>query len=250
MFRAHLCAGVLLVLAGLSAGASALAHGPSPHPAATPGEPAEASLFARTPEFDYDPPEPGTYELPPLRDAVDGAVLDSNGKALRLSGVRHGKITLLSFIYTNCTDDKGCPLASAVLSDILLASTRDSNLAEHLKIVSLSFDAVHDTPKVMADYAAPLLAPFEGRRRSEWAFLTAASERELKHLLAGYDQFVIPNLGPDKILDGTFEHLLRVYLVDRSGRVRNVYGVSLLDPRLLIADVKTLLMEERDGIRQ
>jgi hypothetical protein len=36
-------------------------------------------------------------------------------------------------------------------------------------------------------------------------------------------------------------HLLRVYLVDASGAVRNVYGADLLDPELLRNDAATVL---------
>jgi len=35
-----------------------------------------------------------------------------------------------------------------------------------------------------------------------------------------------------------------MYLVDRRGYIRNVYGLGLIDPRLLMTDVQTLLMEE------
>jgi hypothetical protein len=33
--------------------------------------------------------------------------------------------------------------------------------------------------------------------------------------------------------------------VDRRRRIRNVYGLDFLDPRLLLADVRTLLLEDR-----
>jgi len=39
-------------------------------------------------------------------------------------------------------------------------------------------------------------------------------------------------------------HTLRVFLIDRDGRIRNIYSSGTLDPRLVLADVKTLLMEE------
>ena len=34
----------------------------------------------RTAEYDYDVPEPGTYTLPVLKPAADGAVLGSDGQ--------------------------------------------------------------------------------------------------------------------------------------------------------------------------
>jgi protein SCO1 len=39
-------------------------------------------------------------------------------------------------------------------------------------------------------------------------------------------------------------HILRVFLIDREGRIRNIYSSATLDPRLVLADVKTLLLEE------
>jgi cytochrome oxidase Cu insertion factor (SCO1/SenC/PrrC family) len=239
---------IALIVLGLTATANAHDK-PSPRPETAslgPGAPGPG----RTAEFDYDPPIPGTYDLPELRDAVDGAVLDTKGTPRRLLDVLKGKITLLSFIYTNCGDARGCPLATSVLADVFQASAREPDLVENVRLVTLSFDPRHDTPPAMAAYATPLLAALEGRPQSEWTFLTTASERDLDPILAGYDQLVVKNLGPDKVFDGTFEHLLRVYLIDRAGRVRNIYGVSLLDPRLLVADAKTLFLEERGVARR
>jgi cytochrome oxidase Cu insertion factor (SCO1/SenC/PrrC family) len=235
-----------LVIGGalLAFGLAAVAYA---HDRATQNKPtAPAPAWTeRAPEFDYDPPDPGTYQLPALRETGDGAVLDVRGTPRRLGEVLKGKITLLSFIYTNCGDAKGCPLATAVLADIFRASSDQPDLAANLRLVTLSFDPEHDTPKAMAEFAAPLLASRAGRPSCEWSFLTTAAERDLDPILADYDQLVVKNLGRDNAFDGAFEHLLRVYLIDRAGRLRNVYGVSLLDPRLLVADAKTLLLEER-----
>jgi cytochrome oxidase Cu insertion factor (SCO1/SenC/PrrC family) len=240
--RAAIAAALVLV----GAAGAGHAHDPSPRPEA-------AAESARVPErsaaFDYDAPAPGTYELPPLRDAVDGAVLDAAGTNRRLFEAFAGKVVLLSFIYTRCADAAGCPVATAALADIAQASAHDPELAHNLRLVSLSFDPGHDTPAVLAAFAAPLLASTSGPR-AEWTFLTAASEQALEPILAGYDQVVVKNLGPGKVFDGTFEHLLRVYLIDRRAQVRNIYGASLLDPRLLVADVKTLLLEERAAARR
>ena len=43
---------------------------------------------------------------------------------------------------------------------------------------------------------------------------------------------------------GLLYHTLRVFLIDREGRIRNIYSSGTLDPRLVVADVKTLLLEE------
>lgn len=207
-------------------------------------------MFERTPEFDYDPPEPGTYELPALRLAGDGIVLDSTGARRRLGDVFKGKIVLLSLIYTLCSDAKGCPLATAALYDIFNASARDPELAHNLRIVSLSFDPERDTPAAIAEYAAPIKAAAGAVRKSDWLFLTTESERALAPILDGYDQVVSKGMGPDKTSSGALDHILHVYLIDRAGQVRNVYTLAFLDPRLIVADVKTLLLEERRSGRR
>ena len=38
---------------------------------------------------------------------------------------------------------------------------------------------------------------------------------------------------------------MRVYLIDREGRIRNIYSSGTLDLRLVLADVKTLMLEQK-----
>jgi cytochrome oxidase Cu insertion factor (SCO1/SenC/PrrC family) len=63
----------------------------------------------------FDPPAAGSYQLERILHVPDGAVLDSDGSMHRLREFTTGKITLFSFIYTYCTDARGCPLAYATL---------------------------------------------------------------------------------------------------------------------------------------
>jgi cytochrome oxidase Cu insertion factor (SCO1/SenC/PrrC family) len=202
---------------------------------------------ARTREFDFDPPAPGSYTLPVVRPAADGAVLDTHGTARRLHDVFDGRIVLLSFIYTRCTDAQGCPLATAVLYKIFGASKADRALADNLRMVSLSFDPAHDTPEIMAGYRngdSPDWA--DG---AEWLDLTTASDGELKPILTAYDQVVRRRVDDDGKPTDAFGHQLRAYLIDRHKRIRNIYGLGFLDPRLLVADVHTLLAEEQAADR-
>src|SRR5687768_3607051 len=56
-------------------------------------------------------PAPGSYALSRIMDAPEGAVLDMYGKAHSLSRYTSGKVTVLGFVYTTCSDSRGCPLA-------------------------------------------------------------------------------------------------------------------------------------------
>ena len=44
---------------------------------------------------------------------------------------------------------------------------------------------------------------------------------------------------------GSMSHILRVFLIDAEGRIRNIYSPSFLHADLLAADIETLLRERR-----
>lgn len=184
--------------------------------------------------FAYEPPAAGSYVLPVIRAAPDGKVLNSRGQAQSLQQVLSDRVILLSLVYANCETE--CPLATSTLFDLFYGTADAPDLANNLKLVSLSFDPARDTPAAMAAFGASALAEPGGK--SPWAFLTTTGVGDLKPILRGLGQSVLYRPS------GAIGHLLRVYLIDRRGRVRNIYGLETLDPRLLLADVRTLLLEE------
>jgi cytochrome c peroxidase len=186
----------------------------------------------------FDAPEPGSYSLPPMGMAVDGAVLDSSGRSLRLFDLFDDKIVLLSFIYSTCTDVGGCPLATAVLHKVQRRLNDEPSLRERLRLVTISFNPAHDTPEVMREYGAG----FQGTG-VDWRFMTTESEQALQPILDGYNQSVQKDVNAEGAATGTFSHILRVFLIDRQKRIRNVYSVSFLHPDTLINDVKTVLLK-------
>ena len=190
-------------------------------------------------DYDYEPPAPGSYSLPVVKAAGDGALLDTGGKSINLRELTHGRVTVLSFIYTRCAAPKACPYATNVLAGIQLASAKDKALAKKMRLVSVSFDPEHDTPQHLAEYANWVS---ETKSGCEWHFVTAKSQAQLEPILAAYDQAVDkrPNESDPQ---GPLYHTLRVFLIDREARIRNIYSSGTLDPRLVLADVKTLLME-------
>ena len=208
---------------------------------ACPGFPAD---LPRTTDYDYDPPAPGTYSLPVVKEAADGEVLDSDGRPLRLQELTRGRVTLMSFIYTRCAAAKACPYATGVLRELHELSADDPELAAGMRLISMSFDSAGDTPERMAGYAG-----LAGNRKSaaEWRFLTTASQEKLKPILDAYGQAVDKKQNP---LDptGPLNHTLRVFLIDRAGKIRNIYSSGTLDVRLVLADVRTLLLESAQPV--
>src|SRR6266567_540492 len=198
------------------------------------------NVLSHDTDYDYDPPLPGSYTLPVIKVAPDGAIIDSDSKSLRLRDLTRGRITVLSFIYTRCAAPKACPYATGVLNQLHALSADDKALANNMRLLSMSFDPDYDTPQRLANYSEAMRDENSG---CEWLFATAKSNAELDPILNGYGQAVDKRSNPGDP-QGPLYHILRMFLIDRKGRIRNIYSSATLDPRLVLADVKTLLLEE------
>ena len=186
----------------------------------------------------YPAPKPGSYQLPDMGFAADGLVLDTDGKAIKLHDLYGDKLVLLSFIYATCDDVNGCPLATSVLMKIKAKLKSSPELADQLRLITLSFNPEHDTPQAMAHYGKG----FQDKGL-DWRFLTTSSEENIKPILQAYGQTAEKEFDEQGKPTGKFSHLLRVFLVDRNQHIRNIYTVSVLHPDTVLADVETLVQE-------
>lgn len=204
-------------------------HGRKPSPA-----PASRYAFAL--------PEPGTYRLPPIRAAAGGRVVKENGAVAELAGLLRGRITVFSFIYTRCADI--CPAATMQLAQLRELARSHPELDGRLRLVSMSFDPGHDTPAVMAEYGSWWRNPDDGG--SDWLFLTTQDQQMLQTTLIAYAQAVAPKPDP-KDPTGGLNHILRVFLIDEAGVIRNIYSMDFLDPNLVLTDIRTLAASLREN---
>jgi cytochrome c peroxidase len=189
----------------------------------------------------YTAPTPGSYQLPVLGSAADGKVVDSDNKDTTLHHLINGKITVLSFIYSTCSDVNGCPLATAVLHKIHSRLKKDPELAQRIRLLTLSFNPEHDTPDTMRRYGSD----FQGQNL-DWQFLTTRSDKDLQPILENYRQNIQKVYDANGQFTGTFNHDLRVYLIDEKQHIRNIYSVAFLHADTLIGDLKTLLQSATD----
>ena len=187
----------------------------------------------------FPAPAAGSYALPSLGAAADAVLLDSSGAPVSLHALYDDKTVVLSFIYTSCPDVNGCPLATFVLSQVQKRLSSHDSLAGEVRLVSVSFDPVNDSPEVMADYGRSFR-----RHDIDWRFLTSGSDARLAPVLDDYDQAVIRDIGPDGEPIGTMSHILRVFLIDRDKNIRNIYSPSFLHPDILLADILTVTTGE------
>ena len=135
-----------------------------------------------------------------------------------------GHIWVANFIYTTC--DGPCPMMSHQMRGI----QNSTSGTPALKLVSFTVDPAHDTPPVLAKYAAHFKADPD-----RWYFLTGAMDR-LNEL--GVGAFRVNSV------DGSLSHSTRFVLVDGKRQIRGYY-LSNDDgfPKKLLHDIRQLQSE-------
>ena len=217
------------VLLGLCLGVSTLLH------AASALAPGYAPLA-------FKAPIPGSYSLPLLGTAGDGQVLTTQNQDLQLHHFMGDKVVLLSFIYATCSDVNGCPLALAVLHKLKDRLQDQPEVADQLRLITLSFNPEHDTPEHMQHLAQELQGS-----GAEWQFLTTRGEQQLQPILQQYPQNIQKVMNAQGQFTGSFNHNLRVYLIDKQKHIRNIYSASFLHADTVLNDIQTLLLAEHAG---
>jgi cytochrome oxidase Cu insertion factor (SCO1/SenC/PrrC family) len=199
-------------------------------------------VSAKPPRVDFTPPAPGSYQLQHIQLCPDGVLLDSDARTSRLSSYTTGKITLLTFFYTYCHDPWGCPFAYQTLTGLRSKLLAEPELARRVRFVSVSFDPTHDTPAELQRYASSLKDD-----RLEWRFLTARSVADLMPVLDGFGQDVSVVTDEHGQPTRTVDHMLKLFLIDRHGIVREIYSLAYLQPQVMLNDIKTLALDESAG---
>lgn len=213
-----------LVLVSVLVAGPVRAHD-GPHVAAP--APGEAPLF--------EPPAPGSYELPPIGRVGEHAMLDDQGATTRLPGLATGQVAVVAFVYASC--GHSCPAALATLQRLDRDLAARDDLAGRARLTTVSFDPERDSPARMRTLRESF-AP-----RSDWRFLTASGPAMLEPVLADYGQRVTRLVDTEGADTGVLQHVLKVFLLDDRRRIRNVYSAGLMDPRLVLNDIETVLAD-------
>ena len=194
---------------------------------------------AAAPRMEFVPPAAGSYRLQRIQRVTDAVLLDSAGRSVRLATLTQGKITLLTFFYTYCVDPLGCPFAHTTLAALRDQVRADRSLAGRVRFVSVSLDPGHDTPAAIAGYAKE----FTIDPRFEWRFLTARRVPELLPVLDDFGQDVSVELDENGRATRTMHHMLKMFLIDAHGEVREIYTLAFIQPQVMFNDIKTLAMD-------
>ncbi len=157
------------------------------------------------------------------------------GQAQRLHDFLGDKFVVLSFIYTQCDDINGCPLATYVSSQVQNRLLQNPVLKNEVRFISLSFDPANDTPETMQKYGHNFI-----QESFDWQFLTTESEKDLDPILEKYSQSILRDVDENGETSSSISHILRVFLIDKQKQIRNIYSTSFLHPDTIVNDIKTL----------
>lgn len=157
--------------------------------------------------------------------APDFVLTDQSGRQVRLRQFR-GKLVLLNFIYTRCTDV--CPLTTTALLQVQKGLIRREQWAKDIVFLSVTTDPERDTPSVLRAYAKRYQTDARG-----WHFLTGPP-RTVKEIHREY--------GIEVRLrgQGLQDHHLPTFVIDRDGIVLGAYGVNP-DPVAVLSDIELLV---------
>ena len=108
--------------------------------------------------------------LEPGQPVPDFAVTTQDGATLKLSDLR-GKVVVLTFIYTRCPLPNFCPLMDRKFAELARQIGAVPARADRVRLLSVSFDAEHDTPAVLAQHAKRM-----GAKPPLWTYAAATPE--------------------------------------------------------------------------
>jgi protein SCO1/2 len=152
------------------------------------------------------------YHLPAPGDAVpDFKLLNQSAKTIGLKAF-HGKVVVMTFIYTRCPLADYCPRMSRNFAQIDKALAEDKALYAKTHLISVSFDPSYDTPKVLKSYGEAYTGRYGNETFQHWDF-AAPPVAELPRMEQYFDVGVTPGE------NGTLQHSLSTVIIGKDGKV-------------------------------
>ena len=173
------------------------------------------------------PVEPRSRMLDVGEMVPDASLIDQDGRSRRFSEWR-GKTVAVTFVYTRCPLPEFCPLMDRNFATVQREVEADRGLADRVRLLSVSFDPDHDTPKVLQEHAHRVAAD-----PRMWTWLTGPRAEVEPFALAFGVSTMRDNKPPLEIV-----HNLRTAVVDRTGRITSVLTGNSWTPDELITNLR------------
>jgi protein SCO1/2 len=171
---------------------------------------------------------PHDERLPTIGQAPDFTLVSQDGGPVSLDDFR-GKVVVVAFIYTFCTDV--CPMLTAHMASV--QEKLGPAFGPEIAFVSITVDPQRDTPEVLKEYAQNFGADLKG-----WSFLTG--DPAVVHEVARKYGVIAK-----KTADGDVDHTLLTSLIDPEGILRVQYLGVRFDLEEFRGDLLSLLDESK-----
>jgi protein SCO1/2 len=164
--------------------------------------------------------------LKPGQTVPDTTFVDQDGKGRTFGGYR-GTFVVMTFIYTKCPLPTFCPLMDRHFVTLQKPLKDDPAFAK-VRLVTVSFDPLTDTPPVLKEHATRLNADL-----SRWTFLTGDRD-EVDKFAARFGVSVSRAMNDPRDIT----HNLRTVIIDGEGRLVRTYTGNDWSPDQLLADLR------------
>jgi protein SCO1/2 len=179
------------------------------------------------------PSSENLHQPQPGEKVPDFALIDQDGKSIHLNSFK-GDVTLITFIYTRCPFADYCPLVSRNFAQIY-AATRSN---PKVRLVSVSFDPTHDTPKVLRQYGTTFDATTGGDPFDRWKFATAPP-KDLEKITNFFGVFYDPS-------QQLIVHSLSTAVITPEGTIYKWYEGNDWKPADLVGDAAKALAQTNE----
>jgi protein SCO1/2 len=160
---------------------------------------------------------PGTTQrIPEKGDSVPNfALVNQNGESIHLADY-HGKVLLVTFIYTRCPLPDFCPRMNENFRAVQKLLQDTPGATQRTEFLSISFDPEHDTPAVLKHYASLYKKSAPGEKSFDWQF-AAPSVKDLPEIAQFFGLVYRPE-------QAQIVHSLSTTVIGPDGKVEKWYS--------------------------
>jgi protein SCO1/2 len=154
--------------------------------------------------------------------------IDQDGKPMELASLK-GQAVVVTFIYTSCPIPTFCPLMDRHFA-AMQTKLKEGNDDPKVKLLSVSFDPITDTPAVLKNHARKL-----GADPKVWTFVTGDRD-ELDRWASRFGVSISRAMNDQKDIT----HNLRTAIIDRQGNLVKSYTGNEWTPEQVLADARAV----------
>lgn len=161
------------------------------------------------------------------------SLVDQTNTPRSFPAITKGKLTVISYIFTNCPDI--CPLTTNNMR--LIQEKVNEAKIQNVKFVSISFDPTQDKPETLRKFAE-----VRNLDLSNWTFLTG--DKPIVDSLMNRIGILAVVSDSTVFKDGRkiyyYTHTDRIQLMDEDGKIRKNYKGSNINVEEILRDIKSL----------